>query len=279
MRHRRLLAVLLAALLGGSLRASAQDEDGLARLWLQHLAASNDHAAAATACGAFADSHAHDLFAGIGRHLQAWHLLKQGQTGEAVRLLGPLAREGTNALEEATSHQARAWLTRVDREQVRAALQFFYRKEIRYPYSLTELLGDARLPAALHPPEKDRWNQSWRYRLVPFKTMPNLKDQKYELLAGELGADSDLAKALALAYAERLRWHPVRVRSTAVAGREVVELAPLEPGATRPAAGAAAKQFTVGVPADGVRLAYVGPRLVILCDHLHWRIVPRPPGP
>ena len=104
------------------------------------------------------------------------------------------------------------------------------------------------------------------------KNIPNLQDQKYELLSATLGADSDLTSALAVPLGERVTVKPVRVRTTAVSGREVVEFA-------RTGATGGSVQLTVGQPADGLVMAYFGRGLIIVSDTFHWKCFTRPPGP
>ena len=265
-------AAALALLLTLASPVRAQDEDSLLRLWNQHALGSNAPAAAATACRTYAEQRAADPLSAVARSLAGWQYLRAGMTNEAVALLTPQVQAGPDALGLGVAQLAKSWLTRVDRERVKPALQFYYRKQVRYPYSLTELRNDKRLPAELLPPERDRWDETWRYKLVGFKNLPNLLDQKYELLSATLGAGSDLAAALAVPCGERITLKPVRVRTTAVAGREVVEFARAS-GAGGPVL------LTVGQPSDGLLLAYCGRGLLILCDHHHWKLMPRPPGP
>ena len=213
----RRAAALLLALAGPLL---AQDEDSLWRLWNQQAASSNAPAADAAACRVYAEQRPNDPLAAVARSLAGWRFLQAGQTNQAVSLLAPQVEAKPDALSLGAAQVAKAWLTRVDRERVKPALQFFYRKQVRYPYSLNELRTDKRLPAELLPPERDRWDEAWRYKLVGFKNIPNLQDQKYELLSATLGADSDLTSALAVPLGERVTVKPVRVRTTAVSGRE-----------------------------------------------------------
>ena len=272
MRRLRLLPILL--LLAGA--APGQDEDGLARLWAQQAAVTNEPAAAAGAAAAalaYADARPADPLAPAARSLAGWQLLRAGKREQAAAAFAAQLEPGTNLLGRLSAQLARAWMTRLDRERVKDALQFFYRKEVRYPYSLLELRNDQRVPAALAWPERDRWDEAWRYRLVGFKNLPGLQDQKYELLSASLGADSDLKAALAVPCGERIALRPVRVRTTAVAGREVVEFA-------RTGAGGGTVLLTAGQASDdGLLLAYLGFRIVIVADRFHWRPLPRPEGP
>lgn len=263
-------ALLLLALFAAG-HAAAQGEEGLWRLWSQQ-SSTNDAAAAAAGCIAYARQQAADPFAGVARSLAAWNLLRADRRDEAAALLTPQIEPTTNALGQGLGQVARAWLTRLDRERVRTALQFFYRKEVRYPYSLNELRTDKRLPANLLPPERDRWDAAWRYQLVGFKHMPELKDQKYDLQSASLGELSDLRAALAVPFGARIALKPVRVRTAAIEGREVVEFA-------RDGAPGAPVLLTTGTPADGLLLAHYGPRILVVCDQLHWRLFPRPAGP
>lgn len=266
----RALPLLLLLLLAGP--APGQDEDGLWRLWNFQVAGTNEPAVCAKACAAFAAAHTNSPLATVARSMEAWNLLRVEKRDEASALLAPQIEAESQGVGVGAARLARAWLTRLDRERVRTALQFFYRKKVRYPYSLTELRSEPRLPAALLPPERDRWDEAWRYKLVGFKTMPGLEDQKYELQSATLGAASDLAAALAVPYGERIAIRPLRVRTVAVAGREVVEF-------SQDGGGGAPLLLTAGQPAEGLLLAHFGPRLLIVCDHFHWKLFPRPEGP
>lgn len=240
------------------------------QLWARQTAAPSNHADLAAACASFEQQHPADAFVPLVRTMSAWHLLQLGQAAASTQWLACVSTEATNTLGQGAALLSRAWLTRMDRERVRAGLQFFYRKEIRYPRSLVELASYKKLPADMASPDQDRWGNVWRYRLVGFKTMPGLEDQKYELLSGRLGEGSDLKAALARPYGDGIRAKPVRVVTTAIPGREVMEV-------SREAEPALA--LTAGREDQPLFLAYVGRRLVVLCDSFHWVALPRPPGP
>ena len=99
-------------------------------------------------------------------------------------------------------------MTRIDRERVKAALQFYYRREVRYPRALDELIAYKWMPKELAPPREDRFGSEWRYALVGFKSMSGLLDQKYEISASKLGKGSDLTEALTKPYGSMLRIRP-----------------------------------------------------------------------
>jgi hypothetical protein len=269
-RAGRLVRAVALALALTALHAVAQDEDALAKLWADHTARPDDHEGLLTACTAFGAQRPADPFRAVSESLAAWHLLKLGRNDDAAARLQPWADDSSTPLRLGASLVARSWLTRLDRERVRSALQFFYRKKVRYPYTLGELTADKLLPANLVPPLKDRWGVFWRYELVGFKNLPDLRDQKYELQSVELGAASDLAAALALPCGDGVRVQPVRMRSSSVAGHEAVEVS--GPAGDR-------LMLTTGIEDKGLLLAHVGARVLVLCSRGDWKLLPRPEAP
>jgi hypothetical protein len=141
----------------------------------------------------------------------------------------------------------------------------YYRKEVRYPATLTELREYEALPRELVPIAQDRFGKPWKYKLAGFKSVPKLFDQKYELQSGKLGIDSDLEESLAWPYGERIHITPVRMKSaTAV---EVVRGSNIE-GA----------KILLGAErrVDDVLLAYVGRYILVFCNQDHWMVVRKP---
>jgi hypothetical protein len=279
--RRRVASVVAGALLACLPCADAQqelDERGLWDIWQKQAAAPDDHAGLVAACAEFNKQHSHDPLNGVADTFAAWHLLKMGKGAEATAILKRYARAMSNPLGRGTGILASAWLTRMDREQVRATLQFYYRKEIGYPRTLQDLAAYKGLPIDLKPPYKDRWDQAWSYRLVGLKTLPGLLDQKYELQSRKLGEGSDLAEALALGYGERIEAKAVGMRS-ATAGREIVDML-IGARASESYSGPKDKASlaSVGMWTEGVFLAYVGQRIILVCDYYHWKILVKPTG-
>ena len=246
----------------------ALDEKPLWELWQFHLASSNLHDAVAERCAEMAKStHLYPLTL-VAEGLGAWHLLKAEKQDEAVKLLDKLAAQPASgpSLPVAAANLGKGWLTRIDRERVRAALQAHYRQEVQYPDNLEPL---QKLPAEVRPPARDRYNKLWSYRIVNFKKLRGFQNQKYELSSNTLGARSDLKTELARPYGDAIRLKPVRIMS-ATPGRETITFERTVGDKTETV------HLSVGSKIDDIEFAYLGPRLLILGDGSHWMIMPRP---
>jgi hypothetical protein len=261
----RFLAVMLA--LGTGLLHAEPNEKGLWQVWELHTAQPADHAAIIAACIGFSKLDPKDPLVPVSTTLAAWHLLAMDKPADAAKLLTLYASLGGSTLNEGVADMARAWLTRLDRQRVREALQFHYRKEVRYPRTLKELAEFAALPAELQGPATDRYGQPWKYKLAGFKTIPGLLDQKYELTSAKLGIDSDLEETMAWPYATRIRMVPVKAMPNGI------EM-------NRGPFGIEGPQDTfvmgTGQKVDGVTLVYIGRNLLILTDRDHWQVLRKP---
>ena len=278
--HIGLFCALLPVLLSASSRpagAAEPDEHGLWQLWQQHAQPPHDHKALLAACEAFSDKHPADPFLAISHTLAGWHLLQLGRIGEAARTFERVTLSRGDHLRDAARSIALAWLTRMDREKIKQALQFYYRKEMAYPVKLPDLAAYPGLPESLAFPEHDRWNASWSYHLTGFKTIPGLLDQKYALRSLRLGEGSDLGEALAVPCGGLMRIEPLRIEATAP-GRQVLELRYL-PEREEAAEKTPTRDRIIvkaGSRSDAILLAYVGSHLVVLSDHHHWKVLPKP---
>ncbi len=252
--------VLLAGVfcLGGIFAAHGADEDALQDLWKQHITTPDDHDGLIKACGEFTGSHANDPLLPVVRGLEEWHRMKAGQKEEWEKMLGADLALPSGSLNDGARRLALAWLTRIDREQVAAALQDFYRKQVAYPKSLD-------LVAAAKPPMNDRFGKPWAYRLTGFAKLPGFTDQKYSLQSAVLGELSELKAAQQLPYAARIKAVPVQV--VAGAGN-----AP----AVKFNFGNVAGVVNVGQSAGELFLAYSGTQIIVVCDLAHWKVLPRP---
>jgi len=282
MRPVALVCIVAVVLFAAALPVDAQlalDEKGLWEIWQKQKASPDDHAGLVAACAEFTRKHSHDPLNGVADTVAAWHLLKLGKRAEAAALLERYVRIARSPLGRGVGIVASSWLTRMDRERVKAALQFYYRKEIGYPRTLQDLAAYEKLPKVLTPPYKDRWGQAWTYRLVGLKTLPGLLNQKYDLQSRTLEGGSDLPKALTLGFGEGIEAKPAGMRST-TPGHEVVDML-FGPRARETDAGAngRASVVSVGTWTEGVFLAYVGKRIILVCDRYHWEILVKPTGP
>lgn len=275
-------ALLLAAAAPRAAFAQA-NEQGLWELWQRHIQpeTATNHEALLESCRGFSQANRADPLAAVSETLAAWHLLHLGRREEAAAIYSRYTGERSEPLPRGAAQVAQAWLTRLDREQVKVALQFYYRREVGYPPSLKELAAYKPLPKEQAPPFRDRWDAEWSYRLVGLKRIPGLLDQKYELLSKRLGTGSDLAEALKVPCGDKIRIRPLAVRS-AEPGREIIEMgaAPPPEGSAPPKSAAAPASATVlvsaGQSSSGVLLAYVGRHLLVLCDDYSWKVLPRP---
>ena len=167
-------------------RAADSEEDIAGRLFRIHAnSPSNDALVCTNAAQAIA-SLGPGPYRAAARAIDGWHLLRTGRVTDAKAVYQALLEDSSSP--PALIELAKRWLTRIDREEVRAALLKVWVKNIRFPDSL-----DA-LPAP-QPPPVDRWGRAWRYKPGTLKILKS-DAQRYELLSPVLGPDSDLADAL-----------------------------------------------------------------------------------
>ena len=257
------LAVGVTAVTVCRAQAPLPNENGLWLVWMSHTNAVTDHVAIAEAWQAFRTKAPADPLAVVAQGMEAWHLLQAGKTNDAARLLEPMVPLSGDALHKAGADMARGWLTRLDRELVRAALKRVYLRDVEFPASLE---GIKTLKVVTLPPFTDRWNQPWSYRPDGLPTIKGTMGQRYVLESARLGASSDLAEALAVPYASRITIEPVRIIGSAETG-ESVEFS-----------SSSRKSFalTVGTEMDGITFAFIGKNIIVLADKDHWRVVPKP---
>ena len=239
--------------------ARAAEEEALMDLWKQQAATPDDHDAILKACHDFESANAGDPLIPIVRGFEEWHWLRAGHRPEALQLMTADLTAPRGPVTDGARRLALAWFTRVDREQVAAALQAYYRKNVAYPKSL-----DA-LPAEARPPMNDRFGKPWVYGLTGFAKLPGFTDQKYALRSAVLGDTSEFNAAVKLPYGSRILATPLEV-ITAPGNTQAVKFN---------VAGSAAV-VGVGQSAGDLYLAFVGARIVVACDDAHWKIFPRP---
>lgn len=264
------LAVGLLAAPAPAADAVEPDERGLWAVWTQQRDAPDDHAACVAACDAFETQSPDDPYGVVTRGIAAWHLLKQHRLGEAAERLSSLLEAGQTPLEQAAADIARAWLTRLDREQVRVGLKMLYSDALAFPASLDALRS---LPQRYRPPPTDRWGTPWEYRLIGFKMIAGFHDQKYLLQSRRLGPRSDLEEVLKTPYLSGVRLKPVRL--SAGAGTTVVhfDAGPKDEGEGQ---SSGTVVMSVGSRSGQVVFAALGPRLIILATDDHWSVLARP---
>lgn len=263
MRLRSKPAALLLVLAWAGV-AGAQtpaEESALLTLWKAHNP--SNHEAAARTCAAFEKQFPESPLVVVSHSIVGWHALAAGDRGPAVqKLFEACLSDKKDALSESATTMGRRWLSRLDRESVKAGLKLYYADHIGYPASLDEL---ARLPEKKRPPLNDRWGRPWRYRLSDLKRIRGTTAQKYVLESVNVDRDNEIDEALAKPYDVATLLKPQKVLSRD-AGHESVSFA----------AGREPVVLTVGSRYRGVTLAYVGQTILILTDDDHWLVLPCP---
>lgn len=260
----RLCAGLLLAA-GAAAADSLEAERALWRLWRQHLDRPDRHEETAAECARFAAAHADNPLRHVALGIAGWRLLSGGRVPEARGSFAAMETPLADPLSRAAVAMSRRWLTRLDREEVKDALRQYYARRIEYPAALDAL---ADVPGLRQPPAADRWERPWRYRLASFRRLSGVEGQRYELRSTMIDGEQDLAAALAVPYASRIRIEPAGMRAWS-GGRMAVEF-------TSPAAPETRIYLSPGDAADGLELAHLGARILVLSDGDHWRLAPRP---
>ncbi len=181
----------------------------------------------------------------VARSNQALNLLKAGQRAAATKLLESLLNDNLADV------FARRWLTRLDRETVKAQLQQIYRQKIEYP---------ATLPATIQP-ATDRWGNPWVYQPENLKRIAGTKNQSYRLESPTLGQNSDLHAALRNLTAD-FPWKIVRADAKVVTFQR--------PGSPQPVL------LSAGTTLEGVTVVEIGAKDVLVGDGDRWVALPIP---
>ena len=264
------LTCLIGLLSGLGVRAQEADERALRTLWELHREALTNQpaqVAVIVACSRFETNHPASPWLPVCRGLAAWHALQGGDPGAAAGPLNALAAaHGSDPLSQAGVAMAQRWLTRLDRERLRTALQAYYRVHVRFPDTLDALAPPAN---AVPLPLKDRFDKPWAYELGRFQRVRGLVGQRYTLASPTLGATSDLAQALARTYGAAVL-EPVEV-TAAGEGKSAVRFKTVGPAPKDVV-------LTEGTDYNGLTLARVGATLLALSDGDSWWLLPRPAG-
>ena len=248
--------------------ADVAEERALGALWAVHeqSLAGTARAAVLTACRQFEAERPASVFLPVSRGLAVWHLLKAGQSNEAVtRLNAMVVTNDAAPIAGAGNTMALRWLTRLDRERVKAALLGYYRVRVQYPEALDGLAAVPGLPPC---PLTDRWGKPWSYRLTRFERIRGLTAQRYELESPTLKAASDFAGRLAQPYAGAVALQPTSVTQGG-GGRLAVMFRTV-------ATPAQEVLLTEGTDYHGTALVYAGQSLLLLSDGDTWRVQPSP---
>jgi len=261
------LAFACAALPASGQAVSADAEKALYELWQAHVAASNDHEQAYAKCREFSAKTYYYPLTMVADGMAVWHLMKSSQWTNALKLAARLETITPSfPLADAASTMGKTWLTRVEREKVRSALKYYYRKNVEFPTALEALES---LPPEIKPPSRDRFGKNWSYRIINFKYLRGFKNQKYELFSTTLGdKNSDLTNSLARPYASEIQLKPVTLRS-GTPGRETYSF-------ERTGEKKETVLISLGSKNNNILFAFCGQRIIILSDGNHWSVMPRP---
>jgi len=259
------IGVLIGALTAITVPCRAQSvtsaEGNLWKVWSTVTNRAMESSAVIAVCNEFEAGSPQNPLALVVTGIKAWHLLKIGNTNEAVVIFKSMLTVNKNAtaIQLAGVEMAKSWLTRLDHEKVMVALKKLYLRDIEFPATLEAIKSLKNNPMPLFT---DRWGKPWVYRLG--SSINGMDTQRYILKSSSLGVDSDLEKALNLSYGEKIKLAPVR----------------LVPG------GNAMFEFTTGTgksaylqlggKAGQITVVYLGVNLIIMADENHWRVVLKP---
>jgi len=267
-----MIMVLAMAALGLSLSpAQAANEADFIKLWQLHSKQPDQHATVIATCRDFAEKNGGDPFVVVAQGIEAWHLVKSGRQDEAVPILESHLSRAAKRTGAGADRLARGWLSRIDLASVKQALQLYYRKEVGYPESIADLEGHPGIPADSKQHLRDRWDRPWNYRLTGFTSVPGFRNQRYSIGCLRLGDTLDATEAADLPYAGNIHIRPTRTVSKGEANG-VIEFA------TWIAGREAGKRFVLGEgsTSGNLLLAYIGEKLIIVCDRNHWKVLPKP---
>jgi len=243
--------------------ADTPDEEALYALWGDQQKDPGNHAALAQDAAAFEQRFPSSPLVPVARGLAAWHLLESGDFDGGKQLLEKMAAAGADPVAAIGAEMARRWLTRLDREQVAAALQKVYAEDLEYPETLAAV---GALPPESRPPMTDRWGAAWLYTPAAFKKLQTGDRQTFILESTRLGNGSELKRALALPYGAGFTFKPVKVMPP-IGGKAVIVF--------RSADGRTAT-VSEGAAGSDLGLAYLGDEVLILSSGDYWSIQPRP---
>lgn len=242
-----------------------RDEQLIRHLWQQHDSAPTAHAEIAGLCARIESQHSGTPFLPLVRCLAAWHLMQQGQLENARIIWAGLASAtpGGDPIGQAAQRMARTWLTRMDRDLIRDALQKAYRDQVQYPKTLAELGPSFEG----HPlPTHDRWGDPWVYEWTSFRFLRVSPGQRYRLESRNIRNTSDVREAMKIAYGNGFDIRPVRLIDAGGGRRTIVF----------ETAGGSSVVLTSGATHGGQTLVYAGNEIIVLTNADHWIVFPRP---
>lgn len=242
--------------------STAPDEKTLWTIWKMTQDTPDDHAAIITACKEFKSKMKRDPLVVVTDGIAAWHNLKSGNISAAAQLLTPMiSGRPSTPLRKAANYSARSWLTRVDMEGVKQALEIIYSDEIEYPKSLDPL----KMLKKHKPRMEDRWGRPWSYSLASLKYLIGISGQKYTIRSPTLGYKSDFAKALKIPYGSKMAVRPLSM------GRDKVTIRFVTTDEKKKTV-----YIALGATRESITIAYIGKKLIVASNGDHWKIMPKP---
>jgi len=246
------------------------DEKSLWDVWKLQQEKPDDHEAICTACLELVKKAPKDRLSLVVMNMAAWHQLKLDKKEGAIKLFRTsLASQGSDPLYAAAANMSKAWLTRIDMDQVKDALRLYYYKYIIYPKSM-ELIKPFQKQG--QPPLVDRWDKPWVYSLSESKGAKKAGIETYghffSLKSSMLGTNSEMKAAMRMPYASGIGLKPVKLLS-GTPGKEMVQFETTDGKQSKVV-------LSLGLESNGIVLCYAGPKLLILADLNHWAILPRP---
>lgn len=168
-------------------------------IWERHLDAPDAHVQVADEARLLLASRTLETeWSAAVQTLLAWRLLQAGRTEAAAeRFEAVLTRRSDRPVGRAAETMARRWLTRMDREIVRAALRAHFARHVAFPERLDALSFPEDMPP---PPLTDRFGTPWDYRLETYTRLSGLPAHRYRLQSRTLGAQTDLDIARNIPY-------------------------------------------------------------------------------
>jgi len=236
-------------------------ESRVRKLWNYARAGSTNHIEILSACAHFERDPSAASFFPVSRGIAAWAETSEGRLERARKLWGRLSTSGSSAMANSANEMSRRWQTRLDRENIKAALQRYYLREIEYPRRLKKLQdteGDFAIELL------DRWQRPWVYRAQTPEHLPGALQQTYLLDSERMGDKSDLGAALGPRYGGDFQLRVKQLRTLEAGNKEVTlydEALDLDVVLTQ--------RFGSGQ----LELTYVGTTIVIVSSGDHWIVV------
>ncbi len=279
MAHKQCLYFLLFFITAGRLAigASETQETELWTIWSLQTNNPAQHANILAACQKMQKTSPNSSLLPVAQGLAAWHSLQLGKTNEAFAILENMVKNPAPAAAPAPTvatsptvamvgaEMGRRWLTRLDHKKVQDALAVYYRDNVEFPDTLQTLKTSLKKTPI---PWTDRWDASWEYKLALFATIKGPRGQRYILQSKTLLASSDLGLALKQPYAGKILLKPISLTVSSTGAQNVFfKIADDRPDKIL---------LSEGGRAAGVTLAYIGIKILILCDGDHWRVLANP---